>query len=74
MFKWLRKLFEVEDCRPAATLSPCCWTLSWIGTIELAFPDGKYLPRHLALMSYPQYFKDGEPILDMLPMNKPKGV
>lgn len=47
---------------------PNCWTLSWSGTIELGFPDGKYLPRDAALILHPQYFKDGEPNLDMLPM------
>jgi hypothetical protein len=47
---------------------PNCWTLSWSGTIELGFPDGTYLPRKAALILHPQYFKDGEPILDILPM------
>lgn len=55
------------------TSIPNHWALSWSGTIELGFPDGKYLPRKAALIIYPQYFKDGEPILDMLPIDEPKG-
>ena len=74
MIKWLKKLFEVEEKEPVDTSIPDCWTLSWSGTIELGFPDGTYLPRKVALLVYPQYFKDGEPILDMLPMDKPKEV
>jgi hypothetical protein len=49
------------------TYTPICWTLSWSGTIELGFADGTYLPRRAGLILHPQYFKDGEPILDMLP-------
>lgn len=49
--------------------TPIYWTLSWIGTVELGFADGKYLPRKPALIIYPEYFDDkGEPILDKLPM------
>ena len=51
---------------------PDRWTLSWGFTIELGFPDGTYLPRKAALLLHPEYFKDGEPILDMLPMDKPE--
>lgn len=51
------------------TTIPTDWTLSWSGTIELGFADGKYLPRSVALILHPEYFKDGEPILDMLPMS-----
>ena len=74
MIKWLKKLFEVEEKEPVDTSIPDCWTLSWSGTIELGFPDGTYLPRRVALMTHSEYFKDGEPILDMLPMDKPKEV
>lgn len=50
--------------------TPTCWTLSWAGTVELGFADGKYLPRKAALLIYPDYFdENGEPILDKLPMD-----
>ena len=72
MIRWLKKLFKVEESEPIDISIPSCWTLGWGGTIELGFADGTYLPRKVALLVYPQYFKDGEPILDMLPMDKPK--
>lgn len=53
------------------TTIPICWTLSWSGTIELGFADGMYLPRKAGLIFHPEYFKDGKPILDMLPMDCP---
>ena len=68
MFKNIFKKKEVVD-----TYTPRCWTLSWSGTIEIGFADGTYLPRRAALIFHPEYFKDGEPILDMLPMDRPKG-
>ena len=47
--------------------------MGWGGTVELGFDDGKYLPRKAALILHPEYFdKNGEPILDMLPVGKPK--
>ena len=50
--------------------TPIYWTLSWIGTVELGFVDGKYLPRKAALLIYPDYFdENGEPILDKLPID-----
>lgn len=51
---------------------PINWCLSWAGTVELGFADGKYLPRDAALILYPEYFKDGEPILEMLPFDRPE--
>lgn len=74
MLKWLKKLFESKVHEPVDASKPSCWTLGWSGTIELGFPDGTYLPRQAALVIFPQYFKDGEPILDMLPMDKPKEI
>lgn len=74
MIKWLNKLFEAEEKEPVDTSKPDHWALSWSLTIELGFPDGTYLPRQAALVIFPQYFKDGEPILDMLPMDKPKEI
>ena len=68
MIEWLKKLFKVEESEPIDTSIPDCWTLSWSGTIELGFADGTYLPRRVALITHSEYFKDGEPILDMLPM------
>ena len=67
----LRNIFKKKQ--EVDIYTPCCWTLSWSGTIELGFADGTYLPRRVALILHPQYFKDGEPILDMLPIRKPKG-
>lgn len=64
-------LFKKEKKKPVDTSVPDRWVLSWSGTIELGFPDGMYLPRKAALIFHPQYFKDGEPILDMLPMDRP---
>lgn len=50
---------------------PTHWTLGWSLEAELAFDDGKYLPRKAALILYPEYFdENGEPILDMLPVGK----
>lgn len=51
---------------------PINWCLSWAGTVELGFADGTYLPRDAALILYPEYFKDGEPISEMLPFDMPK--
>lgn len=65
-------LFKTKKKEPVDTSIPNHWALSWGGTIELGFPDGTYLPRKVALIIHPQYFKDGEPILDMLPIDKPK--
>lgn len=72
MIKGLKKLFKPEEHELVDTSKPSCWTLGWSGTIELGFLDGTYLPRQAALVIFPQYFKDEEPILDMLPMDKPK--
>lgn len=49
---------------------PTHWCLSWGGTIELGFGDGKYLTRAVALLLYPDYFKDGEPIIEKLPLDR----
>ena len=62
----LRNIFKNKQ--EVDIYTPCCWTLGWSMNIELGFSDGTYLPRRVALILYPQYFKDGEPILDMLPM------
>lgn len=62
----LRNIFKKKQ--EVDIYNPCCWTLSWSANIELGFADGTYLPRRVALILHPQYFKDGEPILDMLPM------
>lgn len=62
----LQNIFKKK--KEVDTYTPCHWTLSWGGTIELGFADGTYLPRKAALIFHPQYFKNGEPILDMLPM------
>ena len=52
--------------------NPTHWTLGWGLDVELGFDDGMYLPRKAALILYPEYFNEhGEPILDMLPMDKP---
>lgn len=52
---------------------PTHWCLGWSLNMELGFDDGKYLPRKVALILYPEYFDDnGEPIKDMLPLDKPK--
>lgn len=52
---------------------PTHWCLGWSLNMELGFDDGKYLPRKAALVLYPEYFDDnGEPIKDMLPLDKPK--
>lgn len=52
---------------------PTHWCLSWALTLELGFNNGKYLPRDAALILYPEYFdKNGEPKLDMLPIDNPK--
>lgn len=52
---------------------PSCWTLGWSADIELGFGDGTYLSRKAALLLHPEYFdKDGNPILEMLPIDKPK--
>lgn len=51
---------------------PTCWTMSWGLTMELGFDDGTYLPRKAALILYPEYFKDGKPILELLPLDEPK--
>lgn len=52
---------------------PTCWTLGWSLNMELGFADGRYLPRKAALILYPEYFdENGEPIKDMLPLDKPK--
>lgn len=54
-------------------MKPTHWDMGWGGTVELGFDDGKYLPRKAALILHPEYFdKNGEPILDMLPVGKPK--
>ena len=54
---------------------PTCWTLGYSLKPELGFDDGKYLPRKAALILYPEYFDDnGEPILDMLPIDEPKSL
>lgn len=54
-------------------MKPTHWTMGWGGTVELGFDDGKYLPRKAALILHPEYFdENGEPILDMLPIGKPK--
>lgn len=50
--------------------TPTHWCMGWSGTVELGFDDGTYLPRAAALIFYPKYFKDGEPILEMLPMDE----
>ena len=52
---------------------PTCWTLGWSFNVELGFDDGTYLPRKAALILYPKYFdENGEPILEMLPIDEPK--
>ena len=51
---------------------PTHWCLGWSLNMELGFDDGKYLPRKAALVLYPEYFDNGEPIKDMLPLDKPK--
>ena len=50
---------------------PTHWTLGWDLKPQLAFADGRYLPRKAALVLYPQYFdENGEPIMDLLPIGK----
>lgn len=52
--------------------APSFWTLGWGLTVELGFSDGRYLPRESALLLYPEFFgKDGEPIMERLPIVKP---
>lgn len=54
---------------------PTHWTLGWSLDVELGFSGGKYLPRKAALLLHPEYFdENGEPILSMLPVGKPKSV
>ena len=54
-------------------VKPTHWCLGWSLGIELGFDDGKYLPRKAALILYPEYFaENGEPRLDMLPMDSPE--
>lgn len=54
-------------------LEPTHWTLGWSLEPELAFDDGTYLPRKAALLLNPEYFdENGEPILDKLPVGKPR--
>lgn len=43
------------------------WTIGWSGRVELGLDKKYYLPREAAVIIYPQYFKDGEPIMDALP-------
>ena len=51
---------------------PINWCLSWAGTVELGFADGKYPPRDAALILYPEYFNEnGEQILEKLPFDRP---
>ena len=52
-------------------MKPTHWCMSWVGTVELGFDDGTYLPRKAALILYPQYFDaEGNPILEMLPFDE----
>lgn len=54
---------------------PTHWTLGWSLDVELGFNDGTYLPRRVALILYPEYFNEnGEPILNVLPVGKPKSA
>lgn len=52
---------------------PTHWCLGWSGHLELGFDDGMYLMRKDALLFYPEYFdENGEPKLDMLPIDSPE--
>ena len=60
-----------EEKKKRNLVRPTHWCISWGGTVELGFADGTYLPRVAALILYPEYFdKNGEPILESLPMDK----
>ena len=65
--------FKKKSKKNIDIYTPNRWTLGWSLNIELGFPDGTYLPRKAALVLHPEYFDENdEPILDMLPMDKPK--
>lgn len=65
--------FKKKSKKNIDIYTPNRWTLSWSLNIELGFPDGTYLPRKAALILHPEYFdENGEPILDMLPMDSMK--
>lgn len=73
--KWKIKKIELKPCPSMEQKNendkPTHWTLGWSGTLELGFPNGKYLPRRAAIILYPQYFdKKGEPIKSALPIGR----
>lgn len=61
--------FKNKKQKPSIPNKPTHWCLGWTGDIELGFDDGKYLPRKAALIIYPQFFTDGKPNIDMLPID-----